>query len=895
MIAVLTDNGLPTQSYTWSIPNDVNTTNAKIKVVSANNFSIYDESDANFSIIPSNDITVTTPNGGETLTGLAPYSITWTNLPTASGQYTLRYSLNNGTNWTTIASNVTGNSYSWTPPNTTASTCLVRVIDYLNNCKYDVSDAVFNIIPATPVLTSPNAAHIWQLGCAYNITWNAATLYTTARLDYSLDGGTTWNNIATAATNNGTYAWTIPATLTPSTNCLIRISNTGNLSLVDISSSPFTIAVPVTVSTFNTSGSSVTGCGSTTISFTKTPCIGNWYAYYSPNNGANWDMIAVLSDNGLSTQSFNWNIPNGVTSGNAKIKVVSVNNFSIYDESDANFNIVPSNDIAVTSPNGGESWVGLSTKAITWTNLPGASGQYNISYSINNGSTWSTVAFNVTGNAYNWTLPNISAAQCIIRVEDYQNNCKFDISNAVFSIVPATPVLTSPNGAESWYAGTTSNITWNTASVFSSNVKLEYSEDNGLTWSVITNSTSNSGSYAWTVPLGNSNRCLVRISSTLDASVNDLSNATFTIKPAVTILTPNGGTQVNNIGGCTVTSITFDHSPAFTTFYIEYSLNDGVTWNTATAFTTQTANPATYNWNVPNISTTQARVRVRPTVNSYTDASDEVFSIIKAVTLVQPNFGGIMQAGTPYEISWSSDGISSLYDIFYTTNGSTYTNIVTGYSTSNNKYTWMVPNLPSSNCRIVIRDNINNCKSDTSDMAFIISTTAAPITLIKPNSITDTVNACSTYAINWSETSAIGTYNIDYSLNGGNSWNTIVSNYATNTNSYVWSVPPGVASNTVLLRIASATNAALYDWSNSFFVIAQPTYTFTGSGNWSNPANWAGNMLPPANPSVCTQIFIDNQAGGECVLDIPYSVPAGASLIVRPGKKLTIAGNLNIQ
>ena len=179
-------------------------------------------------------------------------------------------------------------------------------------------------------------------------------------------------------------------------------------------------------------------------------------------------------------------------------------------------------------------------------------------------------------------------------------------------------------------------------------------------------------------------------------------------------------------------------------------------------------------------------------------------------------------------------------------------------------------------------------------MAFIISTTPAPITLVKPNGIADTVSACAPYTITWTESPAIGTYNIAYSLNSGATWVNIVTNYSTATNSYVWQVPSGIASNTVLLRISSATNPSVFDLSNSFFVITQPTYTFTGSGNWTDPANWANNQPPPANPTTCTQIIIDNQSGGECILNVPYNLPAGATLTVKPGKKLTIAGNLNI-
>jgi hypothetical protein len=207
----------------------------------------------------------------------------------------------------------------------------------------------------------------------------------------------------------------------------------------------------------------------------------------------------------------------------------------------------------------------------------------------------------------------------------------------------------------------------------------------------------------------------VRISNYQSLAVSDVSNQVFTIKPAVTILTPNGDDGITLWGGCTITSITFDRSPAWNSYRLEYSTNGGSSWNLIASNWTTSANPATYNWTMPNLNNVPTLVRVYPTSNTpLADQSDNTFTIRKPVTIIQPNFGGVMQIGTTYNIQWTSDGISNLYDIFYSTNGgASFTNIVTGYNTSNNTFPWLVPNIPSSNCRIWVRDNVNSCKSDT--------------------------------------------------------------------------------------------------------------------------------------------------------------------------------------
>ena len=875
--------------FLWTVPT-IQSSTVLLRVYDAQNSATGDRSNAYFTInIP---VTLTSPDGGEIWQGNTVHNITW-NAAGTSNKYNIAYSIDGGTNWTNIVTNYSNTSgvYAWTVPTLPLSTnCKVRVQDYVQNCMQDISDNVFTITPAQPILLTPNGGENLKAGCYFSITWNTATLYNSVRLDYSIDNGNNWILIINSTSNDGQYTWTLPTT--PSTTGLVRISNYNDLSLTDISDAVFTIAPPVTVTTPN-GGETLAGCASVPITWNKSNCYSSWKIDYTLD-GSTYNNITTLSDNGSVTQTYNWAVPNGINAPTAKIRVSVNGTPTIFDESNNFFNIIPSNDITLTTPNGGQVWQGLSQHQITWTNLPTASGQYSLQYTTDNGVNWYSITTNVTGNSYNWTVPNIPSTTCRIKVTDYINSCKYDISDNVFSITPAQPVLLTPNGGQSLYSGTSYTITWNAATLYST-VRLDYSIDNGASWVTIYNGTSNDGTQNWTVPNVSTTTALVRISNTNDLSVSDVSDAVFTIKPAVTIITPNGDEQVD-VGGCTVTSITFDRSPAFSSYLIEYSLNNGGTWNTIVNNWTATTNPATYNWNVPNINSGQALVRVTPSSTSYSDVSDNVFDIIKAVTIIQPNFGGIMQAGTTYDIAWTSDGISNVYDLYYSINGgSTFTNIVTGYVTSTNKYTWTVPNLPSSNCKILIVDNVNTCKKDTSDQAFIISATAPPITLVKPNGIADTVNTCSTYTIMWNESSTIGSYNIAYSLNGGSSWTNIISNYSTTTHSYEWAVPSGIASNTVLLRVMSANNSSVFDLSDAYFVIKQPTYTFTGTGNWSNPANWSNNQVPPTNAPSCSEIVIDHQSGGNCILDVQQNVPTNATLRIKPGKRLTVPGDVQVQ
>lgn len=74
------------------------------------------------------------------------------------------------------------------------------------------------------------------------------------------------------------------------------------------------------------------------------------------------------------------------------------------------------------------------------------------------------------------------------------------------------------------------------------------------------------------------------------------------------------------------------------------------------------------------------------------------------------------------------------------------------------------------------------------------------------------------------------------------------------------------------------------------------TYTFNGNGNWSNPANWAGGLIPPLTLTAPNIIIIDPSPGGECVVDVVNQhISLGAQFTINANAKLRILNNLNIQ
>ena len=76
--------------------------------------------------------------------------------------------------------------------------------------------------------------------------------------------------------------------------------------------------------------------------------------------------------------------------------------------------------------------------------------------------------------------------------------------------------------------------------------------------------------------------------------------------------------------------------------------------------------------------------------------------------------------------------------------------------------------------------------------------------------------------------------------------------------------------------------------------VAAVSYTFTGNGNWDDTSNWLNSSMSPATVAAGTQIIINPVDGGECLLNIHYTVSPGAVFTVMAGKNFRIVGDLNI-
>jgi hypothetical protein len=124
-------------------------------------------------------------------------------------------------------------------------------------------------------------------------------------------------------------------------------------------------------------------------------------------------------------------------------------------------------------------------------------------------------------------------------------------------------------------------------------------------------------------------------------------------------------------------------------------------------------------------------------------------------------------------------------------------------------------------------------------------------------------------------------------------------------NNLTWTAPanPGPDDNIVTFYyVGNAANGNGFNTGDFIYSNTQTTelaastttYTFIGSGNWEDAANWVNGVMPPANVTGNATIIINPDAEGECVLNTVQQIGSGVTFSISDGKKFRITGNLTV-
>ena len=409
------------------------------------------------------------------------------------------------------------------------------------------------------------------------------------------------------------------------------------------------------------------------------------------------------------------------------------------------------------SANSGLTWPSVHTVISAWgIDIPrddpsmvmfGVFSGTTVYTSFANGDSGSFAALPLTGSNYALMLRDRGLALALQSNGIY----KLSMNQTLPNTTAQNLTVTAPNGGESWAPGGVHGITWSSTNV--ALARIEYRAHPEDPWQLVALEDGPRGTHAWTVPYDATTEASIRVSDAWDASPSDVSDQTFTIPlPLVaelpsslafgtrpigsatldTVRITNTGSDMLQIGSITTAGAAYQ--PGRSSLSLSPGASDtvGVTFRpSASASYPDTLVISSNAWNAGTI-------RV-PLAGAGTDTP--------MLSLTSPDGGETWQYGTTHSIAWQSALVSAVDMEFKTALTGAWTSIADSVPANVGSYAWLIPDAPSTQCRLRIREH-GGPVHDSSQATFSITVPSyveAPGSLfvgttIVNSAITDTIH-----------------------------------------------------------------------------------------------------------------------------------------------------------
>jgi len=828
----------------WAPPPDGITDNqktAKIRIIQLNNTEVYDDSDG-FEI--EGKIRLDSPDLDEPVWYVSDtQQIKWT--PTGNFSYVrIEYSKDGGETWVypPIANSYSNpphgqqGSYDWTIPDSIGNNLRVKITALNDPDVKAISSRPFTI-KGKLTLIAPNGRDIWYVNeTNRKVRWQATGSIETVRIELSKNNGGTWIELisnAPAGPGAGEYTLlSVPDAI--SDQCLIRISDTKDPEVKDVSDEVFSIKGRLYVEKPDGSERWIVNSSGHEIRWSMDGSIQNVKITYSADGGPFNNVI--VSSTPASNYSYTWNnLPTHV--GKYRIKIADVNDeenvYAISNE----FKIV--GQISVVKPAGGEKLRVGSDFKIEWAKI-GDFANVRIEYSTNGGQTYDyqIVESTPADNLYYWWT-NISSStvspNVVLKITDASDIQTYAVSNpfkiqGIFNI-------TSPDGGEVWQVDSDQTITWTTVGNISK-VNLYYSTNGGDTWELIAQEIPNTGSKSWKVPDAISNYCRVKVVDSNDMESWDTSAGNFKICGALRITSPNTGTESWLVG--TEQSITWEVTGSISRIKLEYSV-DGGSYEGIPGADNLPAQDKSFNWTIPDRLSSQVRVKITNKDDTTVfDTSDYPFTITGKLIVTSPTSADTWYVQEQRTISWQKIGTIPTVNLQYSIGGGEYQNIEDGQGVSGNSFNWIVPDAISTQVkiRVVNADSSKPTIPGVSDLFTI----KGKLLITNPQ-LSDIWEVGKQKDITWTRIGSIGTVKLEYDYGNGFILIPGAGNIDSSLLKFTWTIPNTISNNVVVKITPNIETEAEPNTSPSFKIAADIELTSPVGGEiWivdeERPITW---------------------------------------------------------
>jgi len=775
----------------WTVADDV-ASFVKLRVSDSTEEHAFDESDKSFKIL--GDFKIVAPAHGEVLQVESRTLLTWDTVGNIQNVKLDYYASHDDYDPPVNAEFITiepslkdKGSYYWSVPDTVKEYVWLRISDVFNPDSFGLSAKPFKIRGRFELMLSEGRKN-WQVGSVQTLNWKTTGSIPQVDLFYSIVNKTPWKLIAKAISNSGTYGWEIPHDVAQDVK--LRIQSANNPNIFHETSDYFSIAAQFKI-TSPAAGETFKVGEESQIKWTTTGSVNKVWLEYS-TTGEQWHAMTGPMP---AVGSYLWSVPDRISSI-ARVRIYDGDNRDT-DAVSEPFHIVGS--VKLEEPAEGEVFKVGSVHTLKWESI-GSIPQVRLEYLLEdqfaeNAKEPLTLTIEEklrNDGIYEWIVPDKISDRVRIRISDARDETVLDLSDKPISIIGDFDIL-SPKGGEKWIVGSSKEIVWSSKGSMDA-VNLEYSRDDFYhDINYIGHDLPNTGLAIWSIPDAVSTRVKIRISDSKDPRASDISDEPIHILGALVMTTP-GREEVWHVNEKKLLSwLTTGTIP---TVRIEYSRDE---FNTDIQVIENTyENSGRFEWRVPDIISSNLRVRVLDVENSSHQAMSYAIKIQGGLKITGPQSGQSLKVLGTYPITWVTTGTIPKVRLEYSRDSfdRDITRIAADLSNTG-AYAWTVPDDVGSGLKLRISDELNGDVQDITPGFFDVEATLQFL----DNFAVRRWAVGSKQKISWNTIGTIPRVRLEYSKDPYFSIPVLIADQLENRGQYIWTVPDDI-SDAVYLRVS---------------------------------------------------------------------------------------------
>jgi hypothetical protein len=827
-------------SYSWTVSGSVSTA-ARMRVISATNSAYADTSAAMFSLV-SQQVTLTNPNGGDSLAIGLPHTFRWTRVSAAGD---VRVELNRaypGGNWEILGS-TTADSLVWTVAGATSSQTRARITLLSVPAVADTSAANFVIYQPDLSFITPAGGDRWLSGRSYTIFWQRTGFSGTVRLDLNTNyPGGSWTILSSG---NSGFSHTLNLPLVQTAHARFRLVAESQPLFGD-TSGEISIENPILHVSSPNGGEVMVVGNSYSLQFTATNHADPFSVQVNRNYPSGiWETLIAST----TSTSVSWTAA-GANTATARLRVVSSVFPAVGDTSDANFSILTPG-VHLWSPVGGDILWSGNTSTIRWTRTDVAAVNVRLNRNYPSGG-WETLASNLSADSLQWIVSGALSSSCRIRVSAVGADTVYSESAANFSIQMPVLSLMGPAAGDTIAIGYTNVIRWTRNAGVTGNVRVELNRTYPAgSWTTIGTASGDSLSWVATAPASTTAR--IRIAAISNPAVGDTLDGNFTVA-LVSLVLNSPMTGPFTVGQVVPIAWTRAGVRSGVNVYLSRNFINGP-WETLATNVVADS----WNWTViaPRSSVATIRI-VSGQISGLADTSNSFVVLDPALSLTEPN-SGTLGAGNSQSITWTRTDFSGLVSVEWNSTypSGTWETVATGQSGTS--FSWTVPSALTTHGRIRVRSE-SSAIEDISDADLSIVTPA--LTVLDPNG-GEVLNIGEAATLSWNRTVAPGGVRVELNRNyPSGSWETLGTDIT--ANSLSWTVNGDFTHGRI--RVSLMNRAEITDISNGDFGTRVPELYLTHPNG--------GDTLIIGQPF--TVRFSRNGVSGPVKIELNRTYPSGS-------------------